>query len=140
MDLDPLYRVVRQMHESGFCNQTLYAGNVLVSRQAAPGGQYFLSDVPRSWTFPRSLVGTRLALWDLLDLEITIGWAGGSVGDSALAAYGLDAASADRRAREIGHDSTTKRRRLVRDLVARLCWTGAWGAIWRGRGTEARSV
>ncbi|MGB7218214.1 MAG: lipopolysaccharide kinase InaA family protein, partial [Vicinamibacterales bacterium] len=30
--LDPLFRIVRRMHESGFCNQTLYARNVLVNR------------------------------------------------------------------------------------------------------------
>jgi len=125
------------MHESGFCHQTLYAGNVLVSRCAAPGAEFFLSDVPRSWTFPRSLVGTRLALWDLQDLEVTIGWAGGRVGLAALEAYGLDEASEKARARAMGRDSTTKRRRLVRDLAARLRWIGAWSAFWKGR---ARAV
>lgn len=137
--LAPLYRVVRRMHESGFCHQTLYAANVLFSRSAPPGAEFFLSDVPRSWTFPRSLVGTRLALWDLLDLEVTIGRAGGRVGPEALAAYGLDDATAERRAREIGRDSTTKWRRLLRDLAARGRWIGAWSAFWKGRGAVAES-
>jgi len=131
--LEPLYRAVRRMHESGFCHQTLYATNVLLGGNAEPDPGFFIADVPRSHVFPRSIVGTRMALYDLVDLTADIRRLGRSGADTALATYGLDAVSREVMSRLGQGDARSKRRRLLRDLEARVRWAGAWAAVWRGR-------
>lgn len=127
-----LYRSVRRMHESGFCHQALYASNVLVSQDAPPEHRYFIIDVPRSWTFPGSIVGSDMASLDLLDLTWTIEQAGVAIDSIPVQAYGRegvtdrwwegDRAAAMRRAGE----ARTKRIRARRDIAARLRWAAAW--------------
>jgi tRNA A-37 threonylcarbamoyl transferase component Bud32 len=131
--LAPLFRIVRRMHESGFCNQTLYAYNVLVSRDAEPGEEFFLADVPRSWTFPRSIVGTGMALFDLLDLTVEVEEAGVAPAAVPLEAYGLGETGMRWWARHAGEDPRTKRTRAVRDALARVRWAAAWGLRVRRR-------
>lgn len=129
--LDPLYQIVRKMHESGFCCQTLYLRNVLLNRDAAPGEGYFLSDVPRSWTFPGSLVGSELALYDLFDLTFELEALGIPIDSIPLEAYGLDAEARIwwDRVRQKG-DPRTKATRRLRDLKARLRWAVSWTKAW----------
>ncbi len=135
LDLLPLFRIVRQMHESGFCHQALYARNVLVDSQAPAGEEFFLADVPRSWTFPRSTAGTPMAWWDLLDLVVELEEIGVPVQSDWLDAYGLCPAGRTwwdaKRSGAI--DPREKRIRLMRDGAARLRWGMAWGAVWRSR-------
>jgi hypothetical protein len=142
MDLTPLFRMVRRMHESGLCNQTLFASNVLIRPATKPGEQhrFFLSDLPRSWLFPRSLVGTRRALWDLLDLEYTLVCCGLSPDGGALEAArgsygvgGLPPAKGKWLERKRQVDPRSKKRRGRRDVVARIRWALAWLALWKGR-------
>ncbi len=148
MDLAPLFRMVRRMHESGVCNQTLFASNVLIRPATEPSevDRFFLSDLPRSWVFPRSLLGARRALWDLLDLEYTLVRCGmspeGAALEAAREAYGVDELSRRRREwlerkREV--DPRSKTRRGWRDVVARIQWALAWLAVWKGRGRPAPS-
>jgi len=131
-DLTPLLRIVRRMHESGFCHQTLYARNVLVDREAAHGKEFFLADVPRSWTFPRSIAGTAMAWWDVLDLVVELEDAGFAGEDRWLEAYGMNAAGRQwwARKRAEGSDPRKKRTRLGRDGAARMRWGIAWGKPW----------
>jgi len=132
-DLRPLIHSVRRMHESGMCNQTLYAANVLV--RTGRGGElaFILSDMPRSWVFPQSVAGTRMALWDLLDLQYTLAEAGCLPTGELVEAYGRDAFdSKDLRWMKawLGADPKTKRLRLRRDLVTRFRWAAAWTLLW----------
>jgi len=142
MDLTSLFRMVRRMHESGLCNQTLFASNILIRPSTEPGegNHFFLSDLPRSWVFPRSLLGTRRALWDLLDLEYTLVCCGLSPEGEALAAarvaYGVGELPAPSRgwlARKREMDPRSKKRRGRRDVVSRMQWALAWLAVWKGR-------
>jgi len=142
VDLTPLFRMVRRMHESGLCNQTLFASNILIRPSTEPGAgnRFFLSDLPRSWVFPRSLLGTRRALWDLLDLEYTLVCCGlspeGEVLAAARVAYGVGELPAPSREWLAGKgevDPRSKKRRGRRDVVARMQWALAWLAVWKGR-------
>lgn len=133
-----LYRTVHAMHESGFCNQTLYASNVLVTPCAPVGRRCHLADVPRSWTFPRSIVGTPMAWYDLLDLSLSIIDAGVPWEEIPVEAYGLNEAgqrwwASRERAAVVGRfDSRAKSVRLRRDVIARLRWAAAWARFgWR---------
>ncbi len=134
-DLEPLFRLVRAMHEQGLCSQTLYASNILVTPEGKGRGglRFVLSDLPRSWVFPRSLVGSRLALWDLLDLVYTLREAGMAPTPEDLAGYGSGwggGLPGSGLRRKLGTDWNPKRRsrRRRRDLVARALWVLAWGA------------
>jgi len=134
MDLAPLFQMVRRMHESGFCHQTLYAANVLVSNEGGPGGgDFVMCDVPRSWTFPRNIVGSSMARYDLLDLAASLVEVGVPPAELSLEAYDP---REGKRALDLlldGADPRGKRKRALRDLAARVRWAGAWLAVWKGR-------
>ncbi len=130
--LGPLYRMVRQMHESGFCHQTLYASNVLVVPHSAPESRYFLSDVPRSWTFPETIVGTKMATLDLLDLTWTVEQEGIPAESVPLEAYATPAVAerwweGDRSLAMLrAGKARTKGVRARRDIAVRIRWAIAW--------------
>lgn len=130
--LEPLYRTARQMHESGFCCQTLFASNVLVSGEAAGASHCVLADVPRSWTFPGSIAGTRMAWFDLLDLTLSVVETGVPARSVPLEAYGLgDRGRRWWTPRGPGApggalESRAKSVRQTRDAFVRLRWAAAW--------------
>jgi hypothetical protein len=131
--LAPLFRLVRCMHESGLCHQALYASNILVGPGVVPENRYVIADLPRSWTFPGSIVGTAMAALDVLDLVYTIVEAGVPMEAVPVEAYGSDGLTTHRWATDggetvrRGHEARTKGSRARRDLAARLRWAGAWG-------------
>ena len=133
VDLAPLFRMVRRMHESGFCHQTLYAANVLVVGKDPGRARFVMCDVPRSWIFPQSIAGTSMAQYDLLDLAASLLEVG--VRPEALPLEAYDVQEGGRvlqRLRE-GEDPRGKQQRFLRDLTARIQWAGAWAAFWRKR-------
>jgi signal transduction histidine kinase/ligand-binding sensor domain-containing protein len=130
VELSPLFALIRRMHESGFCHQTLYPANVLVSTTAPPDEAFVLSDVPRSWTFPRSLVGTSMARLDLLDLCTCLLEEGVPRDRLPLEAYGDWPDGSPRDLPLEGPNPRTKMRRFLRDAAARIRWAAAWGAGW----------
>lgn len=139
-ELVPLFQIVRRMHESGFCHQALYATNVLVNPRAPVEDRYFIADVPRSWTFPRSLVGSGAALHDLLDLVLEIEEAVGPrveprIESVALKHYGINQTTRARwtELRERQGDPRSKRTRAIRDLRIRVHWAFSWASMWRQR-------
>jgi hypothetical protein len=137
MDLAPLFRIVRRMHESGFCHQTLYAANVLVSTGRPDGDAFVMCDVPRSWTFPRSILGTSMARYDLLDLAASLVEVGVRPAELPLQAYDSREGKLALELLLEGADPRGKGKRSLRDLAARVRWAGAWGAFWKGRDRPA---
>ncbi len=139
--LPHLFRLVRRMHESGFCCQTLFATNVLVRSEGPAEGRCLIADVPRSWTFPVSIAGTGLAWYDMLDLSLDLVELGIPWTDVPIDAYGLSGPGRawwSRHGPAVGRaaiDSRAKGFRARRDAVARLRWAAAWtchGAFaWR---------
>jgi tRNA A-37 threonylcarbamoyl transferase component Bud32 len=67
-DLTPLFALARRMHDCGIAHGAFYAANVLVS--ALPGGSpdFYVLDFAHGCRFARSIVGTRPANYDLLDM------------------------------------------------------------------------
>lgn len=130
--LPHLFRLVRKMHESGFCSQTLYDTNVLVRSEGRVEDRCLISDVPRSWTFPAGIAGTTLAWYDVLDLSLGLVEAGVPPTALPLDAYGLDGRGRAWWGRfgpaEGGpsFDSRAKGIRARRDVIARLRWAAAW--------------
>ena len=65
-DLSPLYRNLRRMHESGMFHGVLHLRNVLAGRDDAGEQAFFIIDTPGALLYPGSIVGTTMALFDLL--------------------------------------------------------------------------
>ena len=115
-DLAPLFRIVRRMHESGVFHGVLKLHNILV----VPGRElaFYVIDTPRAVLYSGSIVGTRMAWFDLLrlssDAARTLGWPASRL---PLEEYGLD--EADRRTclSHLQHFDPTK---LVRARI-RVC-------------------
>jgi hypothetical protein len=133
-EIAPLLAIVRRMHESGFCHQTLYGRNVLVDPEANAAERYFIADVPRARVFPRSIVGSRPALLDLRDLYVDLALGGYSPEGVPWDSYGLT----DRQRRKVTAplpEGNPRRGlgRQFRDVEVRLRCAGAWAAVWKGR-------
>lgn len=127
LDLAPLYRAVRLMHESGLCHQALYARNVLVQHDDGSGPRFVIADLPRARRFPGSIVDTGMALYDLLDLTLELTDRGVPSTAIPLEAYGKS--SRFHRLREFwrGKDPRSKVGRFLRDAAVRVRWSAAWG-------------
>ena len=87
-DVTALFTLARSMHEAGVCSQVLCSRNVLVvDSERTP---YFaLTDFPRAHIYPRSVVGTRVAKYDLVMLIQDLTWLGTEPSPSQLASYGM---------------------------------------------------
>ena len=68
-DLSSLYRNLRRMHDSGMFHGVLHLRNVLAGRDVAGNRAFFIIDTPGALLYPRSIVGTSMALFDLLLLS-----------------------------------------------------------------------
>jgi hypothetical protein len=133
-DVAPLLAIVKRMHQSGFCHQTLYGRNVLVNPEADLEVRYFLADVPRARVFPRSIVGVRPALLDLRDLYLDLALGGFSPGRVPWDAYGLTSRQRRKVAAPLPDGNPRKGlRRRLRDLEVRVRCAAAWAAFWKGR-------
>ena len=65
-DLSSLYRDLRRMHESGMFHGVLHLRNVLAGRDSAGERAFCIIDTPGALLYPGSIVGTRMARFDLL--------------------------------------------------------------------------
>ncbi len=91
IDLAPLLRLVRRMHDSGVSHGGLAPRNIMVAYPEHGQPAFHLIDMAYGHVFPRGIAGTRMAAFDLLDLmyqlrrhfppELCSSW---------IAGYGLD--------------------------------------------------
>ena len=68
IDLAPLLQLVRRMHDSGVSHGGLAPRNILVTYPAHGRPVFHLIDMAYGHVFPRGIAGTRMAIFDLLDL------------------------------------------------------------------------
>jgi tRNA A-37 threonylcarbamoyl transferase component Bud32 len=67
-DLAPLFAVARRMHECGVAHGAFYAANVLVTVPATHPARFHVIDLAHGCRFPKSIVGTASADYDVLDM------------------------------------------------------------------------
>jgi tRNA A-37 threonylcarbamoyl transferase component Bud32 len=72
-DLAPLFALARRMHEAGVAHGAFYAANVLVAAAPGEAPRFHVVDLAHGCRFSRSVVGTRPAAFDLLDMLRSIG-------------------------------------------------------------------
>jgi hypothetical protein len=68
VDLRPLSRMLRRMHERGVYHGALSPKNILVVEQAGSVRSFYLIDMARAVCFPGDITGSRMAWFDLLSL------------------------------------------------------------------------
>ena len=71
-DLAPLFLLARRMHECGISHGAFYPANILVETPARHPPTYHLIDLAHGCRFTSDIVGTRPAIFDLLDMLRTI--------------------------------------------------------------------
>lgn len=67
-NLAPLFAIARRMHECGVAHGAFYPRNIIVTRPVGRPAEYHLIDFAHGRRFRRSIVGSRPADYDLLDL------------------------------------------------------------------------
>jgi hypothetical protein len=67
-DLAPLFAVARRMHEAGVAHGAFYAANVVVAIAPGEAPRFHVIDLAHGCRFSQSVVGTRMAAFDLLDM------------------------------------------------------------------------
>ena len=87
-DVTALFKLARSMHEAGVCSQVLCSRNILVDDvEGTP--KFTLIDFPRARIFPRSVVGTRVAKYDLVMLIKDLTGLGIEPSLSQITCYGI---------------------------------------------------
>jgi hypothetical protein len=67
-DLAPLFALARRMHECGVAHGAFYAANILLSVPVQDPARFHIIDFAHGCRFFGSIVGTRPAEYDLLDM------------------------------------------------------------------------
>ena len=122
-ELEPLYRIVRRMHESGLFHSVMHISNVLTVPEDGVARKFYVIDMPRSILFPHSIIGTRMAWFDLQYVSHGI-WTelGVPPEEIPVGAYGLDEPGRRRFLEELPSFSRSKltRKRLRTEALLRL--------------------
>lgn len=115
-----LFECVRAMHDSGLCHQALVGRNVLVAPGPDGALRCVIIDLPKAWIFRRSIVGSRMAWFDLQDLAFNLVENGVPETSIPLDAYGLDEGQRALLWGSLGHHPNNKLQRRARDVEIRL--------------------
>lgn len=72
IDLDPLFKMVFNMHNCGVYHGALSTKNILINFAGHDEPSYHIVDLACGWLFSHSIFGKRIAWWDLLKLVKSI--------------------------------------------------------------------
>lgn len=134
-DFDALFALARSMHVAGVCSQVLVSRNVLVADRGN-SKEFVLIDFPRAHIFPRSVVGTRVAQFDLIMLIKDLTCLGFPPATSVLTHYGMTHEEARRLLAAAATRRTGKYGRRLADVECRFWHMLALAKAW-GRGSGA---
>ncbi len=119
IDLGPLMVLVYKMHRSGVYHGALSTKNILVDATDSAQVKYFHIDLARGWLFPGSILGKRIARFDLLKLvkkvesRLGIGYC-----RPYLFHYGLGEEAIEKFYREAGrYQSTSRKQKRLKNVM-----------------------
>jgi tRNA A-37 threonylcarbamoyl transferase component Bud32 len=72
IDLGPLFQLVYDMHRCGVYHGALSTKNILIDPTGIAPIKFYSLDFARGWLFPGSIIGSRIAWFDLLKLVRSI--------------------------------------------------------------------
>ena len=119
-DLRLLFEEIRRMHECGFCHHALFVRNVLIVGADTANPLFAICDVPRSRIFPKSIVGTRMALFDVVDLAADMIRRGVPEDSIPFDAYGFTEEEQERLSHMLENYRRDKIHRRLRDGESRV--------------------
>lgn len=89
-DFGPLFQLVYNMHRCGVYHGALSTKNILIDAPGKPQAKYYHIDFARGWLFPSSILGQRIAWFDIHKLVRKIeSYLGPGTCRPYLAQYGL---------------------------------------------------
>jgi len=119
IDLGPLMVLVYNMHRSGVYHGALSTKNILIDATGNAQAKYFHIDLARGWLFPGSIVGNRIAWFDLLKLvkkiesRLGIGYC-----RPYLSQYGLGGEAVEKFYRDAGrYKSTSRKHKRLKNVM-----------------------
>jgi tRNA A-37 threonylcarbamoyl transferase component Bud32 len=119
IDLGPLFQLVYNMHRCGVYHGALSTKNILIDPTGPAQVKFYSIDFARGWVFPGSIIGKRIAWFDLLKLvrsiesQLTIGGC-----QSYLAQYGLDKGTIERFYQDAGrHPSYSRKHKRTKNIL-----------------------
>jgi tRNA A-37 threonylcarbamoyl transferase component Bud32 len=119
IDLGPLFQLVYNMHRCGVYHGALSTKNILIDPTGDTQVKFYSIDFARGWVFPGSIIGKRIAWFDLLKLvrsiesQLTIGGC-----QSYLAQYGLDKGTIERFYQDAGrHPSYSRKHKRTKNIL-----------------------
>ena len=72
IDLASLFQMIHMMHKCGVYHGSLSTKNILISAGDKGTPKYYLIDLARGWLFPGSIIGTKIAWYDILKIVRSI--------------------------------------------------------------------
>lgn len=72
VDLGPLFQIVHNMHNCGVYHGALSTKNILIDDTADAHLKYYIIDLARAWLIPGSIIGEKIAWYDILKLVKSI--------------------------------------------------------------------
>jgi hypothetical protein len=68
IDLAPLFQIVYNMHKCGVYHGALSTKNILIDNCADAQARYYIIDLACGWLFPGSILGNKMAWYDIFKL------------------------------------------------------------------------
>ena len=110
-DLGPLFQLVCDMHRCGVYHGALSSKNILIDATGDPQAKYYHIDFARGWLFPGSILGQRIAWFDLHKLVRKIeSHLGPGTCRPYLAQYGLGKEAIEKFYQDAGRYKTDSRK------------------------------
>jgi len=119
IDWEPLFRMVNRMHSCGVYHGALSTKNILIDFKGNARPNYFILDLACGWLFPRSILGKKIAGFDLLKLVRNMeGKLGTGFCKSYLSQYGLGQKAIAKFYREIGrYRAFSRKQRRIKNAL-----------------------
>jgi len=119
IDFGPLFQLLYNMHQCGVYHGALSTKNVLVDAAGDARVKFFSIDLARGWLFPGSILGKRIAWFDILKLVRNIeSHLGMGSCSPYLAQYGLGKKAVEKFYQDTSrHKSYSRKRKLIKNTL-----------------------
>ena len=122
-DFGPLFQLVYNMHRCGVYHGALSTKNILIDAPGKPQAKYYHIDFARGWLFPSSILGQRIAWFDIHKLVRKIeSYLGPGTCRPYLAQYGLGKEAIEKFYQDTRHyqSDSRKQKRIKNTLKVKV--------------------
>ena len=118
-DFRPLFQLVYNMHRCGVYHGALSTKNILIDAPGKPQAKYYHIDFARGWLFPSSILGQRIAWFDIHKLVRKIeSYLGRGTCRPYLAQYGLGKEAIEKFYQDAGrYKSDSRKQKRIKNTL-----------------------